>query len=49
MAMLLPRAEINAAAGFGCVLSSPESVSKTPSLGISYFLSSPTAYLVASG
>lgn len=49
MAMLLPRAEINAAAGFGCVPSSTESVSKTLSPGITYFLSSPTAYLVALG
>lgn len=29
MAALLPRAEISAAAGFGCVPSSPEPVSKT--------------------
>lgn len=34
MAVLLPRAEISAAAGFGCIPPSPELCSKTFSLGI---------------
>lgn len=44
----VPRAEISAAAGFGHVPSSPESVSEMLSLGIIY-LSSPAAYHVALG
>lgn len=32
---------------FGCVPSSPESISKMLSLGITYDLSSPTVYLVS--
>lgn len=34
MTMLLPRDEINAAAGFGCIPSSPKLVSKMLSFGI---------------
>lgn len=45
----VPRAEISAAAGFGHVPSSPESVSEMLSLGIIYFLSTPAAYRVALG